>query len=56
MAGSDRLKLFEGALLALRELSTQERFSGTQVAVASSTTEGEWALECLRLLQVCMVF
>lgn len=55
MAGPDRLNLFKGAELALLELSTQERFSGTQVAVASSTTEREWALECLRLLQVRVV-
>ena len=53
VAGSDRLTLFEGAELALRELHTQERFSGTQVAVASSTSRTEWALKCLRLLQVC---
>lgn len=52
VAGSDRLKLFKGAELALQELSTQERFSGTQVAVASSTSRREWALRCLSLLQV----
>lgn len=52
VAGRDRVKLFKGAELALLELSTQERFSDTQVAVASSTTKREWALECLRLFQV----
>ncbi|CAM9687099.1 unnamed protein product, partial [Hapterophycus canaliculatus] len=52
IAGPDRLKMFKGAELALRELSTQERFSDTQVAVASSTSRQEWALTCLRLLQV----
>ena len=54
IAGSDRVRLFPGAQLALRELTTQERFSDTKVAVASSTTKREWALTCLRLLQVHM--
>lgn len=52
LAGPDRLKMFKGAELALLELSTQERFSDTQVAVASSTSRLEWALTCLGLLQV----
>ncbi|CAM9387145.1 unnamed protein product [Scytosiphon promiscuus] len=52
LAGPDRLKMFKGAELALQELSTQERFSDTQVAVASSTSRREWALTCLGLLQV----
>lgn len=52
VAGADRLKLFKGAAQALLELSTQERFAGTKVAVASATSRMEWALECLRLLQV----
>eukprot|EP00903_Cladosiphon_okamuranus_P020234 g18571.t1 len=52
ISGSDRLKLFEGAQLALRELYTQERFSATQVAVASATSRKESALLSLRLLQI----
>lgn len=52
VAGNDRVKLFPGAELALRELNTQEVFSDTQVAVASSTSRSEWALACLRLFEV----
>lgn len=52
-AGRDRLTLFSGARLALQELSSQEKFSNTEVAVASATTKESWALECLRLLEVC---
>lgn len=54
IAGRDRVTLFAGATLALQELSTLERFAETQVAVASATTKMAWALECLRLLEVCV--
>lgn len=52
VAGTDRVKLFKGAEQALLELSTQERFSDTRVAVASSTSRKESAMACLRLFQV----
>lgn len=52
VAGTDRVKLFKGAQQALLELSTQERFSDTRVAVASSTSRKESAMACLRLFQV----
>ena len=52
VAGRDRVRLFAGALSALQELTTQERFSGTQIAVASSTTQKQWALDCLSLFEV----
>ena len=52
VAGRDRVRLFDGALAALRELTTQERFSDTQIAVASSTTQRQWALDCLGLFEV----
>ncbi|CAM9337690.1 unnamed protein product [Laminaria digitata] len=52
VAGRDRVSLFAGALTALRELTTQERFSDTQIAVASSTTQRQWALDCLRLFEI----
>ena len=52
VAGRDRVRLFAGALAALRELTTQERFSDTKIAVASSTTQRQWALDCLRLFEV----
>lgn len=53
-AGMDRVTLFAGATLALQELSTQERFSETQVAVASATSRKASALECLRLFEVLL--
>lgn len=52
IAGNDRVRLFPGAHLALKELSTDERFSDTRVAVASSTSRVEWASTCLSLLEV----
>lgn len=55
-AGRDRLTLFPGAKLAFQELSSQEKFSNTEVAVASATTRKSWALECLRLLEVSFYY
>ncbi|CAM9707127.1 unnamed protein product, partial [Ectocarpus sp. 8 AP-2014] len=55
VAGTDRVKLFKGAEQALLELSTQERFSDTRVAVASSTSRKESAMACLRLFQPFIV-
>lgn len=52
VAGIDRVRLFPGAELALQELATQERFSDTQVAVASATTDKKYALKCLQLIEV----
>jgi hypothetical protein len=50
--GGDRVRLFPGALEALRALKNEERFKHTKVAAASSTTEPEWARKCLSLLEV----
>ncbi|CAM9245912.1 unnamed protein product [Choristocarpus tenellus] len=52
IAGRDRVTLFPGAVVALRDLHTQERFANTKVAVASATSHKSRALECLRLLEV----
>ncbi|KAJ1481504.1 magnesium-dependent phosphatase-1 [Baffinella frigidus] len=50
--GGDRVRLYPGSLEALRALRNEERFKGTKVAAASSTTEPEFARKCLSLLQV----
>jgi magnesium-dependent phosphatase 1 len=52
ICGRDRVKLFDGAILALRELRNKPEFKDTKVAAASSTTEGDWARKCLSLLEV----
>lgn len=52
IAGKDRVTLFAGAILALRELSSQDKFSETNIAVASSTSKRDWATDCLQLLEV----
>jgi magnesium-dependent phosphatase 1 len=46
------MRIFEGALTALRELTQEARFEGVKVGYASRTYHGEWAAECLRLLEV----
>jgi hypothetical protein len=50
--GGDRVRLFPGALEALRAVKNEECFKHTKVAAASSTTEPEWARKCLSLLEV----
>lgn len=52
IAGRDRVRLFDGALLALRELSSKASFAETHIAVASSTSRKPWAMECLQLFEV----
>jgi len=46
------VRLYPGSVEALRALRNEERFKGTKVAAASSTTEPEYARKCLSLLEV----
>ncbi|KAG5175452.1 magnesium-dependent phosphatase-1 [Tribonema minus] len=51
-AGRDTVKLFPGAVVALRELRSEERFKDTLVAAASSTSHRDYAMRCLQMFEV----
>ncbi|CAN0294980.1 unnamed protein product, partial [Discosporangium mesarthrocarpum] len=52
IAGRGFVKIFPGAVLALRELHSHDKFQETQVAVASATSHKSYAMECLRCFEV----
>mmetsp|Transcript_20145 Transcript_20145/g.77121 ORF Transcript_20145/g.77121 Transcript_20145/m.77121 type:complete len:183 (+) Transcript_20145:63-611(+) len=51
-ASGTRMRIFEGARVALQELAQDERFRDVKVGYASRTHYPEWAGECLELLEV----
>mmetsp|Transcript_19538 Transcript_19538/g.38001 ORF Transcript_19538/g.38001 Transcript_19538/m.38001 type:complete len:179 (+) Transcript_19538:121-657(+) len=51
-AGRDKIKMFPGALAALRDVHNNPLFSHTKLAVASSTTEPEYARACMSMFEV----
>ncbi len=51
-AGREEVRLFPGALLALQEITSNEKFDGCKIAAASSTTEPLYALAAMEALEI----